>query len=377
MRVPDLETLKKNAEELQRWVDIHGGVAPAARAAGVSREWMRYYCEKLGVRSPLKPGQTRRAVEPRRDDGHRHGALLSALRKGVTRLQLADLLDMAPRRVDEILEELRQEGYPVEERGGLLVLDVTPAPAETVTAYRGMVGEKVRFGIVSDTHLGSREQQLTYLRDAYKRFADLEITEVYHIGDLLAGVGVYRGQHAEIFLHTEDEQVDYAEAMYPHIPGIKTRVVGGNHDLVFLKHGGADPLRILANRRDDIEYLGPYSAWVEITPRFRVHLLHPTGGQAYSISYKLQKLVESYEGGRKPNMAVAGHWHQMGYFMARSVHALYPGCFQAQTEFERRKALQPQIGAVVIEATLRDDGTVHEFTPTFLRYHVPKERDWE
>src|SRR5690606_37202969 len=110
-------------------------------------------------------------------------------------------------------------------------------------------------------------------------------------GDMVTGVGVYRGQHAEIFLHTYDEQVDYTVENYPRREGITTHAIGGNHDLVFKKSIGADPLKAIADRRDDIEHLGQYSAWVELTPNFTLYLIHPAGSQAYAVSYKLQKLV--------------------------------------------------------------------------------------
>ena len=107
-----------------------------------------------------------------------------------------------------------------------------------------------------------------------------------------------------------------------------------------------------------------------------MYLLHPDGAAAYAISYNLQKLVESFEGGRKPHVLVVGHWHQMAYIHVRNVHAFYPGCFQAQTEFERRRGLQPQIGALLLDIRVAAHGTWQEVKRTFYRYYAAKERDY-
>lgn len=49
-------------EECQALVDRYGGFKPAAEAIGMAYETFRSRCYRVGVRSPLKPGQTRRAL---------------------------------------------------------------------------------------------------------------------------------------------------------------------------------------------------------------------------------------------------------------------------------------------------------------------------
>lgn len=288
--------------------------------------------------------------------------------------ELANALDRGPHSITLALDGLRLDGYPLVRRGERWALDRSPAPAEATTDLPTPADGVLRVGLVGDTHLGSKAQQLTYLREVYRRFEDAGVQVIYHLGDVLDGVDVFRGQHAEQFLHTYDEQVDYAVDEYPRA-SVPTRLIGGNHDLAGLRRGDSDPLRRLCQERPDLEYLGPYSAW-PMLDRLLMYLLHPQGGGAYAISYKLQKIVESFEGGRKPHILVVGHWHQMAYIHTRNVHALYPGCFQAQTEFQRRRALQPQVGAVMLEIRVAEDGAWHEVTPTFYRYFVPREKDF-
>ena len=250
----------------------------------------------------------------------------------------------------------------------------SPFPAEAPVQLPTPQGERLIIGVVSDTHLGSKYQQLSYLRETYRRFADAGAQQVLHCGDLLDGVDVYRGQHAQQFLHTYDDQIDYAIEHYPR--DLPTVVIGGNHDLAGVKRGDSDPLRRLAAERPDITYAGPFSAWPQYG-RLLWYLLHPDGKGAYAVSYKMQKIIESFEGGNKPHVLLVGHWHQMLYLHLRNVHGIHPGCFQAQTEHDRRLALQPQIGAVLLEITVEQDGALHTITPRFIRYFIPKEKDYK
>ena len=244
--------------------------------------------------------KARRAAAASEDEPSGFPGRLAELLTGSPRTveDLANALDCSPARVRAGLNDLNAAGHPIQERGpDAFVRETNPAPAHTPTELpppddRGVI----RIGFVSDTHLGSMQQQLTHLRDAYRRMSDLGITTVYHVGDVLAGVNVYRGQHNELFLHSYDEQIAYAVEAYPRTPGIVTKAIAGNHDLRSLKDGGADPVKVWAMQRPDVEYLGPYSAWATAGD-FSNYLLHPDGGGSYAVSYKLQKLVESFLGG--------------------------------------------------------------------------------
>lgn len=235
---------------------------------------------------------------------------------------------------------------------------------------------RLKIGIISDTHLCSKQQQLTYLNDYYRWAYDQGVRDVYHAGDMIAGVDVYPGQSNDLLCHNEDEQIDYAVEHYPKIDGVTTHVISGNHDLVFIKRRGGDPLRSIAMQRPDINYLGQFSAWIQLQDNCSMYLLHPDGGSAYAISYKMQKLIESFEGGKKPNVAVMGHYHRRGYFPERNVHGFLGACFESQTDFLRRKAISPVVGGLVLELEYTNSGGIHEIVPRFKQYMVPIEKDW-
>jgi len=302
--------------------------------------------------------------------------LLVFLRKPRTITELAECADRSEKTIHAWLDELKEKGYNFHRVNDLWSLDKTVVPAESTISHE--TDElHLTIGIVSDTHLASKMQQLTFLNDFYDRCADLGITSVYHAGDILAGVDVYPGQDSEIFKHTEDDQTDYVIQAYPKRKGITTYHIGGNHDLVFVKRGAADPNYRIALERDDIQYLGPYSAWVKLAEGCMMYLLHPDGGGAYAISYRGQKLVESFEGGRKPNIAVIGHYHKQLYMRERNVHVIMPGAFESQTIFLRRKMIQPQVCGTILDLDFDDDGSIQTVRPSFVSYLIPKEHDYE
>lgn len=95
-------------------------------------------------------------------------------------------------------------------------------------------------------------------------------------------------------------------------------------------------------------YLGQYQADA-IIGRAKIRLTHPSGGTAYALSYRGQKMAEQIQSGKKPDILVIGHFHRMVYFFYRNIHILEPGTFQSQTEYQMRKAINPAIGGWICE----------------------------
>lgn len=281
---------------------------------------------------------------------------------------LADQLDVSPKRVRDAVDKLRLLGFriPDERAGTVELVKVPPTRSDEIhkLPLELLAGDRIRFGVVSDTHLSSKEQALEELELAYDYFEREEIADVLHAGDFTAGVGIFPGQHNSILNHTYEDQVDYLVERYPKRAGIVTRGIGGNHDLEGqFGRIGADPVKALANRRDDIQYLGPFSAWVELPNGALIHLLHGKGGMSYAYSYKAQKLTEGYAAGRKPHALIVGHWHVQGCLQSRGIQVMFPACFEWRSVFLERIGLSPAVGFHVVEALLGDDGSIVEWLP--------------
>lgn len=153
-----------------------------------------------------------------------------------------------------------------------------------LSAYYGATnrfrGDSVKIGIVSDTHLCSKHQQLSYLKAIYKRFADEGIKIVLHAGDLLEGRNMYRGWELEVLFHGADDQVAYAVANYPKEEGITTYLISGNHDSSFMVNAGINVVKLVCDQRPDMKYLGSYGAYLDLPGGLRAYLHHGAGGVA-------------------------------------------------------------------------------------------------
>ena len=110
---------------------------------------------------------------------------------------------------DELLEELQRRGHRVElhPAAGEGQISIAPVISETHTTT---------FAVVSDTHLGSKHQQLTYLHDFYAKAKDRGAQFVLHAGDLDDGPHqMHKDIIYEQFVHGYDERVAYHERAYP------------------------------------------------------------------------------------------------------------------------------------------------------------------
>jgi hypothetical protein len=291
--------------------------------------------------------------------------------------ELADRLNVAPRLVRAGLDRLHDRGAVLEVAKDQVAAPVDAQPVlETAPIEWG--GKALTFCLVSDTHLGSRYEQLEPLNAVYDLVADRGIRDVFHSGDLVDGQKMYRGHEYEIHVHGADAQTEYAAEVYPKRPGVTTHLISGNHDWSFFKESGYDVVRAVAEARDDFIYYGPLGRMIDLKCEarrrgvFTLHLLHPDGGVAYALSYKLQKLAEGYAGGEKPDMTVAGHWHVDCSIFVRNIHMISIPCFQRQTPYLKRKGLHPVVGARFVRVDFSKDGAVGRVAQELVTWYVPE-----
>lgn len=243
----------------------------------------------------------------------------------------------------EMLKRLQALGYQLSKRQ-----EITDRVFNLdLDRYRG---EVVKIGVVSDTHLCSRHQQLTHLKTIYRRFKEEGIQIVLHAGDLVEGIRMYRGWELEVLHHGADEQAAYAYREYPREEGITTYLIAGNHDGSFVTNAGVNVVQRVCEARRDMVFLGNYGAYLDLPGGMRAYLHHGAGGVAYSRSYKIQRAVENFSPGEKPKLYISGHYHiAVTLPDYRNCFAMHPGAFQSQTEFLRRLGVAPDVGGWILE----------------------------
>lgn len=249
-----------------------------------------------------------------------------------------------------------------------------PPPEDKMYDFTG--SRLYKFGVVSDTHLNSKEQQLTHLNRMYDLFEAEGVSDVYHAGDITAGEGMFTGQIYEIFNVGFDNQANYIIKKYPQRRGITTHFITGNHDLSYYKSRGVDIGEKIALKRPDLNYLGKWAAWVKLGENTTMYILHPDSGPAYAISYRPQKIAAGFIGGEKPNIMILGHWHQCEYLFERNIHIVQAGCFESQSAYLKRKGIMPKIGGWIIEIHIDKNGSVSRFKPEFITFFEPVKDDY-
>ncbi len=187
-----------------------------------------------------------------------------------------------------------------------------------------------KFLIISDTHVGSEEENLDYLKDAYL-FARLNgIKHVLHGGDLLQSdlPGVQRE------LAKPKKQLNYLLENYPEEKDITTHILLGNHDLnLFVRTFENETYLDMLKSRKDFDVLGfkkAYLKWYKIL----ISIRHEMAGYIMPIN------------DMRANISFAGHYH-----MFRQNHPIVND-FSLPTlsdEYKKSKMPKNEPGFMVLE----------------------------
>jgi len=225
-----------------------------------------------------------------------------------------------------------------------------------------------KIGVIADTHVGSTYFMERELRDFLSYCEKEKIKRIFIAGDLLSGSGVYRGQIQEQDLITFDKQKKKLYEVFPQ-DIFEYYFICGNHDESFHRLIGMDPGKIIEMERKDFKYLGLYQGGVRIHD-IRIELHHGSGGGAYAMSYKGQKIIENIEPGEKPDILILGHYHSSLYFETRNVHLIQPGCFQSQSLLLKRLRLSPTIAGWILEVGVDPSGSLRSLQFYIKKYYT-------
>ena len=221
-----------------------------------------------------------------------------------------------------------------------------------------------KYGYFSDCHIGHEKFREDLFMKAVELYKREHVDFIIDTGDHLEGMS---GRHGQIYELTHlgfEQQMGYAEQLYNELP-VKTYGIDGNHDAWYKKkmNGGLIVGKELGRRVKNYEHLGEMEGDLNIN-NVKIKLFHANDMTAYATSYKLQKLIESFSGGEKPNILHSGHYHKALYMFLRNVHGFESGCLMGQSEWMRGKKIQAHIGFGVVDVYINKNGVerlIHEF----------------
>lgn len=283
---------------------------------------------------------------------------LAKKKKGL--LEISKKLGLKDYEIIGLVELMKQNGYNIYYENGELLILKTPLKAQDV--YKVPHGlEKLKLLLISDTHLGSKYDRLDILRHLYSKAEDKGVKHVLHSGDFTDGRSNRPEQVYELKEPSYEGQVQYCVDKYPTFSG-KTYVIQGNHDDWWYKSTGSEIVKSIADKREDIVYLGPDVADLKIG-KLKTRLFHGSGGGAYAKSYKVQKYLDSIPMNERPDILQTGHIHQSFYMKQDNTHCFQTSCLEDQTPYTRSKGLPNDKSVWWVDVEFDDRGNVHSITP--------------
>ena len=158
-------------------------------------------------------------------------------KKRCTIEQLADELNVPPKKIHEGIERLREQGYNVVMPDGRNAR-ISKEPFINKSIIHEYDNKWVRFGIVSDMHICSIYHHAQALHTLYDIFEKEGITHVYSPGNVVDGEKTYRGQEYEIECWGAEGQAEAVETAVISAglqPVERLRDVGGCERVVHLR----------------------------------------------------------------------------------------------------------------------------------------------
>jgi predicted phosphodiesterase len=313
---------------------------------------------------------------------------ISKHKRGFSIFELGRKLNISPDSTSKILNHLsHHDGYNLIQQGGKWKL-VSELPPDDPLKLDILLGEKRKFGVLSDTHLCSKFSRLDVLEAAYDVFEKEGITQVFHAGNIIDGEFKYNMY--ELLAHGVHDQCLYVSDYYPERKGITTYFITGTchegwyQDREGIKVGWYIQKVCEDKGRKDLKHIGHVSQDILLKQKLdttRIRVMHPGGGTPYALSYPSQKMVESFQGGDKPHVLIMGHYHKFDYNYQREVLCLMPGCVQDQTQFMVKNKLAAHVGFCIVTIGARIDGTIGrssvEFFPFYDRAYHKKINEYE
>ncbi|PSQ32496.1 DNA polymerase II [Halobacteriales archaeon SW_12_69_24] len=312
-------------------------------------------------------------------------------------------LVMKDRPIAGVVEELlHDEVIGVEgalsEDGSIMFVDELHFPNVPRTFEPSTADRPVQAALISDLHVGSQE----FMVEAWQRFTSWLHTEAAErieylliAGDMVEGVGVYPDQDEELDVVDIFAQYEAFADRLEEVPAdMEVVMIPGNHDAVRLAEpqpGFDEELRDVLAVRDARVVSNPAVVTVEGVSILMYHGVSldeviaelPEAKASYddpeTAMYQLLKKrhVAPQFGGHTrlapeeqdylviddvPDVFHTGHVHKLGWGKYRNVLAVNSGCWQAQTEFQKRVDIDPDAGFAPVLDLDTLDLTVHKFT---------------
>lgn len=238
--------------------------------------------------------------------------------------------------IDAVLRALSQKARPIE-------------PVEIIFSEN-----YVKFGVISDLHIGSKFYRPDVLEHAITNFARQDVQFVINAGDSIEGMSNREGHIYEVDSVRGlgvTNQVNYLADEFERFAELGLDVYSieaqGSHG-GWSQNRANQGLEIgdyISSKVPAYKFLG-YDEADLVVDGIRIRLRHPE--KRYVEDY-----IASLPGGHKPHMVFDGHYHnRIGYRFVRNVHGYDCGTMQDQTPFLQRMSSPSLVGYWIVEIVI-------------------------
>ncbi len=308
--------------------------------------------------------------------------IISLLKKEpYTIKELSRKLNKSAAGVVELAQNIKDKGATLGRSGELLYLGNDSVSLDPEDFKIPIKDKEIKIGIIADTILGSKYQQMSALYKAFQIAEYENVDFMIHLG-VTAGMPTPRNSD-DFFLLTPWQQVDYVVRNYPKSKKFKTRFISGFHDMQWRKKG-INILSEICKKRFDLVYRGDYQSdfllrrvseegkqWPILKA---VH--HGGNNTPYAKSYSLQGYAENltqdvkelFSRDMPTIVAIGGQgvWCDLSGGIIKYLFSV-PGLRSISPDIlrEKRKAVVPEVGFVIITVKLDKNGEVSMFQEVF------------
>ena len=277
-----------------------------------------------------------------------------------------------------LVRELRNEGINIITKvydDDLYLFDLGERNLSTHFNYNLTTdtNNEFKFVAISDTRIGSKQQQLSILNDIYCKAYEMGYRNVIHCGNLTEGLFSISDIYADtVFLDGTLRQVDYIIRKYPRIEGMKTYFITGVKDEKHLKSNKIDIGKRISDSRDDMIFLGYNSCMLNIDNTSML-LLNSKLGKTYTVSYRAQQQIDSFRSEDKPY----GGLLQMEKFNYRHVNCISVPSVCGTTKEMNDKRYSNTIGAWYITIRTDNKGNFKSISAMDSVYYSTNKNDYQ
>lgn len=229
-------------------------------------------------------------------------------------------------------------------------------------------GKSVKIGVITDTHIGHLKFFPERVYAAFEEFKKEKVDFICHAGDVTEGMSHRPGHIYELTHLGYEAQKKYAVEIFKQWTDTPIYAISGNHDQWYIKSNGANIVGDIDKELSNFHFLGHDEADILLNSNVTVRLWHGGDGSSYALSYRVQKILESLQGGDKPNVMFCGHTHKYVKLFERNVHAISAGCIEDQTSWMRGKRLSANPGFGIYDITFDANG-VKKLNETFYPFY--------